>query len=46
MNIDIQAIVNEHIKSMDEKGIIKKTIQETVEKAIITGITTALNGYE
>jgi hypothetical protein len=46
MNIDIQAIVNDHIKAMEEKGIIEKTIQETLEKSILGAITSALESYK
>jgi len=46
MNIDIQAIVNDHIKSMEDKGIIEKTIQETLEKSILGAITDALDSYK
>lgn len=46
LNIDIQAIVNDHIKAMEEKGIIEKTIQDTVEKTVLKAITDSLECYE
>lgn len=46
MNIDIQKIVNDHIKTMEENGVIEKTIKENIEKTVIKAITDALSGYQ
>jgi DNA-binding HxlR family transcriptional regulator len=46
MQIDIQQIAADHIKSLEDQGIIKKTIQDSIEKTVIKGITDALESYK
>lgn len=45
MKIDIQEIINNKIKDMEEKKTIEKTIEDTIEKTIVKAITDALDGY-
>jgi len=45
MKIDIQEIINEKIKDMEDKRVVEKTIQETLEKSIVNAITSAMDGY-
>ena len=46
MQINIQEIVNNKLKEMDENGIVKKTIEETIEKSVLGAVTDALSGYK
>ncbi|AIY82201.1 hypothetical protein U728_3767 (plasmid) [Clostridium botulinum 202F] len=45
MNIDINAIVNNKLKEMEENNTIEKVLEENIEKAIIKGIEGALDSY-
>lgn len=46
MIINIQDIVNEKIKDMEERKIIEITIGETLEKTILKAVVDALEGYK
>lgn len=45
MNIDINAIVNNKLKEMEENKTIEKLLEENIEKAIVKGIEGALDSY-
>ncbi|NFL75344.1 hypothetical protein FDB81_06280 [Clostridium sporogenes] len=45
MNIDINAIVNNKLKEMEENKQIEKLLEENIEKAITNGIEGALESY-
>lgn len=45
MKIDIQEIVNNKVKAMEESGVIQKTIEDTIEKSVLGAIDNALDGY-
>ena len=45
MNIDIQAIVNEKLKEMEEGKVLENLISNTVEKAVTKAVTDAIDGY-
>ncbi|MBN1039043.1 hypothetical protein DVW12_10045 [Clostridium botulinum] len=45
MNIDINAIVNNKLKEMEENKSIEKLLEENIEKAITKGIEGALDSY-
>ena len=45
MNIDITKIVSEKIEQLDKEGIIKKKIEDTLEKTIMDAITSELGSY-
>lgn len=45
MNIDINAIVNNKLKKMEENKQIEKLLEENIEKAITKGIEGALDSY-
>lgn len=45
MNIDISAIVNQKLAQMDEDGTIRRKIEESLEKSIMTAITSELESY-
>ena len=46
MNINIEKIVTEKISQMEESGVVKKTLEEKIEKAILSGVSEALDGYD
>lgn len=45
MNIDISKIVSDKLAQLDADGIIKKKIEETVEKTVTDAITSELGSY-
>lgn len=45
MHIDINAIVNNKLKEMDDNKTIEKLLAESIEKAITKGIESALDSY-
>lgn len=45
MNIDIQAIVNEKLKEMEEGKILENLISKTVEEAVTKAVTSTIDGY-
>lgn len=45
MHIDINAIVNNKLKEMDDNKTIEKLLAENIEKAITNGIESALDSY-
>lgn len=45
MNIDINAIVNNKLREMEENNTIEKLLEENIEKAITKGIEGALDSY-
>lgn len=46
MNIDIQSIADEKIKSMHESGQIRDRIEKGIEKTVLDAIDGAISGYE
>lgn len=46
MEINISAIVNDKIKQLEETGIIKSKIEESIEKVILSEISGGLDNYE
>lgn len=45
MNIDIQGIVNDKLKELDENGTIKAAIEKQLEEMLLKTITSALTDY-
>jgi hypothetical protein len=45
MNINIQEIVDNKIKALNEDGTIKNTIEKTIENTLLKAITDALGDY-
>lgn len=45
MNIDIKAIIDNKIEEMDKNNEVQKCIEEGIQKAIISGVKEALDGY-
>jgi hypothetical protein len=45
MNINIQEIVDNKIKSMNDDGTVRKAIEQTIETTILKSITDALSAY-
>ena len=45
MNIDINSIVNNKLKEMEENKTIETLLEENIEKAITKGIEGALDSY-
>lgn len=45
MNIDINTIINNKINEMDKNNEVQKCIEEGIQKAIISGVKEALDGY-
>jgi 6-pyruvoyl-tetrahydropterin synthase len=46
MNINIQEIVNKKLSEMHKSGIVQKTIEENLEKCILSAIKDAINSYQ
>ena len=45
MNIDVSKIVADRLNQLDADGIIKRKIEETVEKTVMDAITSELSSY-
>ncbi len=45
MNIDVSKIVSDKLEQLDTDGVIKRKIEETVEKTVTDAITTELSSY-
>lgn len=45
MKIDIQEIINQKVKDMEETKVVEKAIEDTLEKTILKAVTDALDGY-
>lgn len=46
MNIDVDAIVGEKLRQLDEGGVVQKAIEDTLEKSLLSAVTEAINGYK
>ena len=46
MNINIQDIVNQKIKEMEASGLVAKTLEENIEKAILGAIDSGLKNWK
>lgn len=46
MKIDVQEIVSEKIKSMEESGVVHQLIEKTIESSILKAIEDSLGGYQ
>lgn len=46
MNIDVDIIVSEKLRQLDEDGVIQKAIEDTLEKSLLSAVTEAINGYK
>lgn len=46
MNIDVDIIVSEKLRQLDEDGVIRKAIEDTLEKSLLSAVTEAINGYK
>lgn len=46
MNIDVDAIVGEKLRQLDEDGVVQKAIEETVEKSLLSAIKDAIDSYK
>ena len=46
MNIDVDAIVSEKLRQLNEDGVIQKSIEDTLEKSLLSAVTEAINGYK
>lgn len=46
MNLDIKAIINNKINEMAENKVIEKQIETSLEKTIISSISSSFGGYE
>lgn len=46
MKIDIQEIINQKIMDMEEKRVVEKAIEDTLEKSIIKAVVDVLEGYD
>lgn len=46
MNIDVDAIVSEKLRQLDEDGVIQKAIEDNLEKSLLSAVTEAINGYK
>ena len=45
MNIDVSKIVADKLNQLDADGVIKRKIEETVEKTVMDAITSELSSY-
>lgn len=45
MNIDVSKIVSDKLEQLDADGVIKRKIEETVEKTVMESITSELSSY-
>lgn len=45
MNIDVSKIVSDKLEQLDTDGVIKRKIEETVEKTVMEAITSELSSY-
>lgn len=45
MNIDVSKIVSDKLEQLDTDGVIKRKIEETVEKTVTDAITSELSSY-
>lgn len=45
MNIDVSAIIAEKLAQLEADGVIKKKIEETLEKTLMQAITDEINSY-
>lgn len=45
MNIDVSKIVSEKLQQLDADGVIKRKIEETIEKSVMDAITSELSSY-
>lgn len=43
MNIDVSKIVSDKLEQLDTDGVIKRKIEETVEKTVTDAITSELS---
>lgn len=46
MNIDVDAIIGEKLRQLDEDGVIRKAIEDALEKSLLSAVTEAINGYK
>lgn len=46
MNINVDAIVSEKLRQLDEDGVIQKAIEDTLEKSLLSAVTGAIDGYK
>ena len=46
MNIDIEKIVTDKVRQMEESGVVTKTLEDKIEKAILSAVSEALDGYD
>ena len=46
MNLDIKAIINNKINEMAENKVIEKQIEASLEKTIISSVSSSFGGYE
>ena len=45
MNIDVSAIISAKLAQLEADGVIKKKIEETLEKTLMQAITDEINSY-
>lgn len=46
MTVDFSTIIADKLAQMEEDGTIKKKIEETLEKSVMTAITSELESYD
>lgn len=46
MKIDVDAIVGDKLRQLDENGVIQKAIEDTLEKSLLSAISDAIDGYQ
>lgn len=45
MNIDVSKIVSDKLEQLEAEGVVKRKIEETVEKTVTEAITSELSSY-